>query len=131
MNRLGRTDAKLTPFLNRAIGRQSGAPEYDPDKVAKIVAAVRGGKGDAKRGAAVYQMAQLACTACHRVGDAGGVIGPSLNGVGAVVADRPRKDLDRPTYLRRMGEQRESMERLAVIADDEWDVPTFLRKQTD
>lgn len=83
MNRLGRTDAKLTPLLNRAIGRQSGAPEYDPDKVAKIVAAVREGKGDAKRGAAVYQMAQLACTACHRVGDAGGVIGPSLNGVGA------------------------------------------------
>lgn len=83
MNRLGRTDAKLTPLLNRAIGRQSGAPEYDPDKVAKIVAAVREGKGDAKRGAEVYQMAQLACTACHRVGDAGGVIGPSLNGVGA------------------------------------------------
>lgn len=83
MNRLGRTDAKLTPLLNRAIGRQSGAPEYDPDKVAKIVAAVREGKGDAKRGAAVYQMAQLACSACHRVGDAGGVIGPSLNGVGA------------------------------------------------
>jgi cell division protein FtsZ len=55
----------------------------------------------------------------------------ALNGVGTVVADRPRKDLDRPTYLRRMGEQRESMERLAVIADDEWDVPTFLRKQTD
>ncbi len=83
MNRLGRTDAKLTPLLNRAIGRQSGAPEYDPDKVAKIVAAVREGKGDAKRGAEVYQLAQLACTACHRVGDAGGVIGPSLNGVGA------------------------------------------------
>jgi putative heme-binding domain-containing protein len=83
MNRLGRTDAKLTPLLNRAIGRQSGAPDHDPDKVAKIVAAVREGKGDAKRGAAVYQMAQLACTACHRVGDAGGVIGPSLNGVGA------------------------------------------------
>ena len=83
MNRLGRTDAKLTPLLNRAIGRQSGAPEYDPDKVAKIVTAVREGKGDAKRGAAVYQLAQLACTACHRVGDAGGVIGPSLNGVGA------------------------------------------------
>jgi putative heme-binding domain-containing protein len=83
MNRLGRTDAKLTPLLNRAIGRQSGAPEYDPDQVAKIVAAVRGGGGDAKRGAEVYRMAQLACTACHRVGDAGGVIGPSLNGVGA------------------------------------------------
>jgi cell division protein FtsZ len=54
-----------------------------------------------------------------------------FNAVGAAVADRPHKDLDRPTYLRRMGDQRESMERLAVVADDEWDVPTFLRKQTD
>lgn len=43
----------------------------------------------------------------------------------------PRKDLDRPTYLRRLGEQRESMERVAVVPDDEWDVPTFLRKQAD
>jgi cell division protein FtsZ len=30
-----------------------------------------------------------------------------------------------------MGDHRESMERLAVAADDEWDVPTFLRKQAD
>jgi cell division protein FtsZ len=51
--------------------------------------------------------------------------------LGAAVADRPHKDLDRPTYLRRMGEQRDAIERLAASADDEWDVPTFLRKQTD
>ena len=56
---------------------------------------------------------------------------PGSNAVGAAVADRPHKDLDRPTYLRRMGDQREAIERLAVAADDEWDVPTFLRKQTD
>jgi len=83
MNRLGRTDAKLTPLLNQAIGRQSGAPDYDPGRVAAVVTAIREGRGDAKRGAEVYRMAQLACTACHRVGDEGGVIGPSLNGVGA------------------------------------------------
>jgi cell division protein FtsZ len=47
------------------------------------------------------------------------------------MAERPHKDLDRPTYLRRMGDPRESMERLVVVADDEWDVPTFLRKQAD
>lgn len=46
-------------------------------------------------------------------------------------AERPFKDLDRPTYLRRMGEARESMERVAAVSDDEWDVPTFLRKQVD
>ena len=46
-------------------------------------------------------------------------------------AERPMKDLDRPTFLRRMGEARESMERTAAVVDDEWDVPTFLRKQVD
>jgi len=83
MNRLGRTDAKLTPLLNQAIGRQSGAPEFDPARVAAVVGAIREGKGDAKRGAGVYRMAQLACVACHQIGDEGGVIGPALNGVGA------------------------------------------------
>ena len=83
MNRLGRTDAKLTPLLNQAIGRQSGAPDYDPSRVAAVVSAIREGKGDGKRGAEVYRLAQLACTACHQIGDEGGVIGPALNGVGA------------------------------------------------
>jgi hypothetical protein len=30
-----------------------------------------------------------------------------------------------------MGEARESMDRVAAVADDEWDVPTFLRKHVD
>jgi len=46
-------------------------------------------------------------------------------------AERPFKDLDRPTYLRRMGDPRESKEQTAAVTDDEWDVPTFLRKQVD
>jgi cell division protein FtsZ len=45
--------------------------------------------------------------------------------------ERPHKDLDRPTFLRRLGEAREPVERVAVAADDEWDVPTFLRRQAD
>jgi len=57
---------------------------------------------------------------------------PVLAGVGAAVgADRPMKDLDRPTFLRRMSDARESMDRAALVAEDEWDVPTFLRKQAD
>jgi cell division protein FtsZ len=57
---------------------------------------------------------------------------PVLAGVGAAVAaDRPMKDLDRPTFLRRMGDARESMDRASLAAEDEWDVPTFLRKQVD
>ncbi len=57
---------------------------------------------------------------------------PVLAGVGAAVAvDRPMKDLDRPTFLRRMSDARESIDRAALVAEDEWDVPTFLRKQVD
>jgi cell division protein FtsZ len=44
--------------------------------------------------------------------------------------ERPFKDLDRPTFLR-MGEGRDATERTAAVTDDEWDVPTFLRKQAD
>ncbi len=57
---------------------------------------------------------------------------PVLAGVGvAVAADRSMKDLDRPTFLRRMSDARESKDRAALVAEDEWDVPTFLRKQAD
>jgi cell division protein FtsZ len=56
----------------------------------------------------------------------------ALAGVGASLAvDRPMKDLDRPAFLRRMNDVRESMDRSVLTAEDEWDVPTFLRKQTD
>jgi cell division protein FtsZ len=57
---------------------------------------------------------------------------PVMAGVGAVPAvDRAIKDLDRPTFLRRMNDVRESIDRAALAAEDEWDVPTFLRKQAD
>lgn len=49
----------------------------------------------------------------------------------SLAADRPMKDLDRPAFLRRMNDVRESMDRAVMTAEDEWDVPTFLRKQTD
>jgi cell division protein FtsZ len=53
-----------------------------------------------------------------------------LTGV-AAAAEPVRQDLDRPAFLRRMNDIREPRERVAVPADDEWDVPTFLRKQSD
>lgn len=83
MNRLGKSDAELTPLLNRLVGLVDGSTGYDAAKVAAVVAAVREGKGSAERGAEVFQLAQLACVACHQIGDQGGVIGPALNGVGA------------------------------------------------
>jgi cell division protein FtsZ len=51
--------------------------------------------------------------------------------VQALAGEAPRRDLDRPAFLRRFSEQREGQERLALAAEDEWDVPTFLRKQSD
>lgn len=59
---------------------------------------------------------------------------PVLAGAGVGIAaavDRPLKDLDRPTFLRRMSDARDSIDRTALAAEDEWDVPTFLRKQAD
>lgn len=59
-------------------------------------------------------------------------IQPLLAGmVASLAADRPMKDLDRPTFLRRMSDMRDSADRAAMTAEDEWDVPTFLRKQAD
>ncbi len=59
-------------------------------------------------------------------------IQPLLAGmVASLAADRPMKDLDRPTFLRRMTEMRDAPDRAAMTAEDEWDVPTFLRKQAD
>jgi cell division protein FtsZ len=39
--------------------------------------------------------------------------------------------LDRPTFLRRLTTNRSNQERLSLLPDEEWDVPTFLRKQGD
>jgi cell division protein FtsZ len=41
------------------------------------------------------------------------------------------QNLERPAFLRRMNGQGEAQERLGLALDDEWDVPTFLRKQVD
>ena len=83
LNQSGRNDPKLTPVLNRIAGIESAAPDYDPERVQKIADAVRAGEGDVEKGHQVYLMAQLSCVACHRIGDAGGVIGPALTNVGA------------------------------------------------
>ncbi|MEK7869101.1 MAG: cell division protein FtsZ, partial [Nitrospirota bacterium] len=59
---------------------------------------------------------------------------PVLAGVGVSAAmgmtERPMKDLDRPTFLRQRNDAREAIDR-ALVAEDEWDVPTFLRKQVN
>ena len=59
---------------------------------------------------------------------------PALAGVGAKAsAEAPKKNLEHPTFLRKLSAQREGQERLGLVMDEneKWDVPTFLRKQAD
>ena len=46
--------------------------------------------GDADRGRALFFGSKASCSACHRVNDEGGVIGPNLTGIGEI---RTRRDL--------------------------------------
>ena len=79
----GRRDAELMSILQGVLGIESVAPKYDPKRVQTLVKAVSEGRGDISRGKDIYGRAELSCVACHRVGDAGGVIGPVLTNVGA------------------------------------------------
>jgi cell division protein FtsZ len=59
---------------------------------------------------------------------------PAMAGVGAKTsAEAPKKNLEHPTFLRKLSAQREGQERLGLVMDEneKWDVPTFLRKQAD
>ena len=56
---------------------------------------------------------------------------PALASARLATADVPLQNLERPAFLRRMNGQPEAQERLGLALDDEWDVPTFLRKQAD
>lgn len=56
---------------------------------------------------------------------------PAMAGVRGASSEPPPKNLERPTFLRRLTGHKENQERLGLALDDEWDVPTFLRKQAD
>jgi cell division protein FtsZ len=43
----------------------------------------------------------------------------------------PAKQIERPAFLRRLTGKREAQERLSLTTEDPWDVPTFLRKQSE
>lgn len=56
---------------------------------------------------------------------------PALVSARLAAAEASPQNLERPAFLRRMNGQTEAQERLGLALDDEWDVPTFLRKQVD
>ena len=85
----GRQEPTLTQTLAAALARGSAAgtqPAASPhamDAAAldAFVTLVRD-KADATRGAAIYARENLKCVTCHRIGDAGGRVGPSLTAIG-------------------------------------------------
>lgn len=71
------TTSKFEPIV-AAAGRIRATREF----VATLAKEVSE-KGNAQRGAEIFRRANLTCTVCHRVGETGGVIGPSLDAIGS------------------------------------------------
>ncbi len=79
----GRSDSVLLAALNTASGGASLELDYDADLV-KSLAENAAARGDAARGATLF--VDFGCDACHRVGERGGVVGPSLTAVGTTLS---------------------------------------------
>ncbi len=82
MSQSGRSDEVLMGVLHDVMGMTAGGRAYSPDFVETLAAEVNG-SGDSIAGKAIYHRAELTCAACHQLAGEGGVIGPSLDAVGA------------------------------------------------
>jgi len=68
--------ATAAPSVSTA-ATPSSAPQWTAEFVEDVLAAARA-NGDARRGAGVFNVATSGCTSCHKVGGAGGAVGPEL-----------------------------------------------------
>tara|TARA_B110000037_G_scaffold219999_1_gene286558 strand:+ start:339 stop:3317 length:2979 start_codon:yes stop_codon:yes gene_type:complete len=81
----GRYDPALDRLLrDAAVDGSVGIPQHSEAYVRALSSEVET-RGNAANGAKVYASAGLSCIACHKMGDAGGVLGPELTAVGAGV----------------------------------------------
>lgn len=87
----GRQEPRLVKALEAAAARGDAAATASavsakhtmkPAELDAFISLVRD-RADAKRGEAIYRRESLRCTSCHRVGDRGGRVGPSLAAIGA------------------------------------------------
>ncbi len=107
-----KADAKVTALVGDAIRAQPAA-RVAPEFIAMIAQEVRE-RGDANRGREVFHRAELACLACHRVGEEGGTMGPDLNNIGSA---QPL-DFIIGTVLEPQGEVKEGYEAIMVTMKD-------------
>ncbi|MEC5127391.1 PVC-type heme-binding CxxCH protein [Verrucomicrobiales bacterium BCK34] len=82
MSEMGRGDEALLGVIQDAMGVASGARAYSAEFVKELAAEVVA-SGDPEAGGKIYQRAELTCFACHQLKGIGGIIGPSLDTVGA------------------------------------------------
>jgi putative heme-binding domain-containing protein len=66
-------------FLGQELRAQES--EFSQQRLDGLVQEARLG-GDSQRGIQVFTRANLACFSCHRIGNAGGIIGPELTHIG-------------------------------------------------
>lgn len=69
-------------FVGRVFAQQTPTTaEYSPELIEELSAKAQS-SGDSQRGLSVYTRAKAACFSCHRIGTAGGLIGPELTNIG-------------------------------------------------
>jgi sugar phosphate isomerase/epimerase len=73
-----------TPVTPRP-AKKAELPSKEAIEVATLVAAARK-EGDSRRGAEVFLDARFSCTSCHKVGAAGGIVGPELTTAGTCLS---------------------------------------------
>ncbi len=79
MNTSGRREENLARVLSKPAASNV---KMSAQELAAFAAEVKT-KGDAKRGAEVYQRPTLGCVACHAVNGQGGMLGPNLSALGS------------------------------------------------
>jgi len=75
-------DPKLAAMVSAAVKQPLGSGHTTPESIAALAKEAKE-QGDAKHGREIFRRAEIACTACHRVGDEGGQIGPDLTNIGS------------------------------------------------
>jgi putative heme-binding domain-containing protein len=76
-------DEALSMQLEDLAGVIAVDPQFDEQLVGRLVE--EGKRGNPLRGKELFHSSRLGCSACHKIGSEGGVIGPDLSALGSGV----------------------------------------------